>query len=285
MIETPTYGLTVFKVHFGPCHPEGVLQGRARAALRGHRPQHPPAPPRQRPRALPRDRRPADRDARPLHDDARLRRRRLLVRRDLGRAPSVLSPRRDTRRRHRPQQASVPGRARRRSSPSPLHRKCFTVAGARREGPLDDRARPTTAPARPPTTSASSARKDSLPNRSISPLSRSAGGSRARSPRSASFASTWSAPSSPVSEVPVRGASPPPGRESTATTSPSALACRPSSATSASHDRCSRHRQLFVDLSPQGSSRLCPADGPRGPQWPRRAPGGCRSRCPRTGRA
>ena len=43
-----------------PCHLEGVLQGRARAALRGRRPQHPPAAPRSRPRALPRDRRPVD---------------------------------------------------------------------------------------------------------------------------------------------------------------------------------------------------------------------------------
>jgi len=53
---------------------------------------------------------------------------------------------------------------------------------------------------------------------------------------------------------PRQGASPPPGRESTATTSRSASACRPSSTTLASQQPRSRHRQLFVDVWPQGSS-------------------------------
>ena len=110
----------------------------------------------------------------------------------------------------------------------------FTVAELADKVHADRRPRPTTPPAKPPTTCASSA----ATTWSSSPAGAAATTSHpkrpAPSPRSSPCANTSSPRSSPASAAPAWAASPPTGPPSTATTRSSASACRTSSTTSPS---------------------------------------------------
>jgi hypothetical protein len=63
-IETPTYDLTVFKLHFGRADRQGLHQRRARAAVRSDRAQHRGVALRTDDRQVPRDRHPTRRHRR-----------------------------------------------------------------------------------------------------------------------------------------------------------------------------------------------------------------------------